>query len=69
MCEAAIEAGTDRLEDIARERASRPLDGSDTLLIFLLKSRRPGKYRETTRHEISGPDGKEIPVSVKLVRQ
>lgn len=60
--EAAIESGTDKLEDIAMERASRPLDGSDTLLIFLLKARRPGRYRETTRHELTGPDGKELTV-------
>lgn len=60
--DAAIERGTDKLEDIAMERASRPLDGSDTLLIFLLKARRPGRYRETTRHELTGPDGKELTV-------
>ena len=45
----AIEYGTDVLEDVARDRSIRH---SDTLLIFLLKARRPDKYRETTR--ISG---------------
>ncbi len=40
----AIEAGTDRLEDEALRRA---FAGSDTLLIFLLKARRPTKYRDT----------------------
>lgn len=34
----AIEEGTERLEEEARRRA---MDGSDTLLIFLLKARRP----------------------------
>lgn len=33
---------------------------SDTLLIFMLKARRPEIYRETTRHEHSGPDGGPI---------
>jgi transposase-like protein len=55
--EAAIEAGTDILEDVAITRAVRQ---SDTLLIFLLKSRRPEKYRETTRHEHSAPGGGPI---------
>lgn len=50
----AIEYGTDVLEDVARTRAIR---GSDTLMIFLLKARRPEKYRETTRHEHAAPDG------------
>jgi hypothetical protein len=39
----------DLLEAVARERAS---NGSDTLLIFLLKAHRPAKYRETTRHDV-----------------
>ncbi|MDQ3097321.1 MAG: hypothetical protein M3Q61_04040, partial [Chloroflexota bacterium] len=39
----AIEDGTERLEDEAERRA---LESSDTLLIFLLKSRRPEKYRD-----------------------
>jgi hypothetical protein len=30
---------------------------SDTLLIFMLKARKPEKYRETTRHELTGKDG------------
>ena len=35
---------------------------SDNLLMFLLKSLRPDKYRE--RHEFSGPEGGPIPVMV-----
>ena len=35
---------------------------SDTLLIFLLKSHRPGVYRETLRQEHSGPGGGPIPI-------
>lgn len=30
---------------------------SDTLLIFMLKARKPEKYRETTRHELTGKNG------------
>lgn len=45
----AIEIGTDLLEDEAKRRAVG-LSGSDTLLIFLLKARRPDKYRE--RHTV-----------------
>lgn len=55
--EDAIDYGTDVLEDVARDRAVRQ---SDTLLIFLLKARRPEKYRETVRTEHTGGDGGEI---------
>ena len=63
----AVELGTDELEEEARRRAFRGVDEpvfyqgevcgeirkySDTLLIFLLKGRRPEKYRE--RAEITG---------------
>lgn len=59
--ESAIEAGTDELEEEARRRAfqgvNKPVfykgekcgfvkEYSDTLLIFLLKGRRPERYRE-----------------------
>jgi hypothetical protein len=40
----AIEQGTCRLEDAAVDRA---IAGSDTLLMFLLKARRPEKYRRS----------------------
>lgn len=49
--EDALEHGSDRLEDIAHRRAR---NGSDTLLIFLLKARRPDKYRERSAVEHSG---------------
>jgi hypothetical protein len=42
----ALDRGVDMLEDIAKQRA---FAGSDTLLIFLLKSHRPQKYRDTIR--------------------
>lgn len=43
----AREAGehvTDQLEQVAQQRATSPKDGSDTLLIFLLKSRDRARF-------------------------
>src|SRR5207244_2289826 len=72
-------AGTDRLEDEAYRRGhdgvAKPVfrkggacgevqQYSDSLLMFLLKSRRPGKYRDRTAHEHTGRDGAPIEVSV-----
>ena len=45
----AVEEGTDLLEDLARERVAT---GGDSLLMFLLKSRRPEKYRERHDHQV-----------------
>lgn len=50
----AIDEGTDYLEDKARDRAIKE---SDTLMIFLLKGRRPEKYRDRFDAQISGPGG------------
>jgi hypothetical protein len=47
--DAAVEAGTDLLEDLARDRVAT---GGDSLLMFLLKSRRPDKYRERHDHQV-----------------
>ncbi len=49
----ANEAVTDDLEKEAIQRAK---DGSDTLIIFLLKARRAEKYRETQRIEVVSPE-------------
>jgi len=74
----AIEEGTDLLEDEATRRAYRGVDTpciyrgkigdtyrtySDTLLIFLLKARRPEKYRERFTQELTGPNGQPLPSS------
>ncbi len=47
------------LEDAAKKRA---LDGSDTLLIFLLKAARPEKYRERTeiKHDFTTVSDAEL---------
>lgn len=65
--DAAIEAGTDLLEDEAHRRAfkgvRKPIyqggklaghvtEYSDTLTIFLLKGRRPEKYRDNIRFDV-----------------
>jgi len=57
----ALEQGTDLLEDKARDRAART---SDTLMIFLLKARRPDKYREKSTVEHTGPEG--APLTIQL---
>jgi hypothetical protein len=57
--DAALEAGTDVLEDIALQRAKLQ---SDTLIIFLLKARRPEKYKE--RSQIDKRETVDITVTV-----
>jgi hypothetical protein len=49
--DSAIESGTDALEDVAVKRAK---ESSDTLLIFLLKGRRPEKFKDRVSTEHSG---------------
>jgi hypothetical protein len=61
----AIESGTDRLEQAALERA---IAGSDTLTIFLLKSRRPDTYREPKQVvEHTGKDGAPLVININRV--
>lgn len=55
--DAAIEVGTDRLEDEAFRRATSRKAPSDTLLIFLLKGRRREKYGDKQHLEHSGSMG------------
>ena len=77
----AVEAGTDGLEDEAvrrgRDGVEKPVfqggkqvgfvqEYSDTLLIFMLKGRRPEKFKD--RHEHTGKDGGAIEVDVQDVR-
>jgi terminase small subunit-like protein len=53
----AVEIGTDLLEESAIKRA---IGGSDVLTIFLLKARRPEKYKERVYNEHAGKDGGPI---------
>lgn len=57
LWEEAQEIAVDDLEAAARQRA---LDGSDTLMIFLLKANRPDKYREVHRFEHSSTDDEAL---------
>lgn len=56
----AEEAAADYLEAVARYRAIHGSQPSDVLLIFLLKGLRPGKYRDNSRVELSGPNNGPI---------
>lgn len=73
--EAALELGTDRLEDEAVRRGVhgtlKPVyqggkkvgdvrEFSDILLIFMLKARRPERFKERFAGELSGPGGGPI---------
>ncbi len=55
--EVAEESSTQALEAEARRRA---VSGSDVLMIFLLKARRPAVYREMHRVELTGKDGEPV---------
>ena len=59
-----LEEATEELEQVAVRRAR---EGSDTLLIFLLKAHRPAKFRETIRQEHTGANG--APMSVTFLVQ
>ena len=78
----AIDAGSDKLEDEALRRAHDGVDEpvfyqgeivghvrkySDTLLMFLLKGRRPQKYRDHLRAEVTGKDGEPIVTEIRRV--
>lgn len=62
--EEALEAGIERLEDAAYNRA---LKGSDTLMIFLLKAKRPKVYSDKQRLEHTGADGG--PINIKAIER
>lgn len=47
----ALEEGTDFIEDIATQRAIKK---SDTLMVMMLKARRPDKYDRAGKLELSG---------------
>ncbi len=79
--ERALDIGTDALEDEAVRRAHDGVDEpvfyqgkacgvvrkySDTLLIFLLKGRRPEKYKDRPIHEPGGVGGKPVEFVVTI---
>lgn len=60
--ELAEQDAADILESVARQRAIRADQPSDTLLIFLLKSLRPQKYRERQTIEHTGSGGGPVEI-------
>jgi hypothetical protein len=60
--EEAWEQGCDALEEVAIDRA---IKGSDLLLIFMMKGRRPERYRDNVRHEVDA----RLTVSVEGARK
>jgi len=76
--DAALDLGTDALEDEAVRRAHEGVDKpvyqggkhvgdvreySDTLLITLLKARRPEKFKDRSSTELTGKDGGAIEIA------
>lgn len=59
----ALTEGVEALEESAWQQAK---SGSETLTIFLLKAHKPDKYRETTRHELTGKDGAPLKAYVSI---
>ncbi|MCZ4315159.1 terminase [Comamonadaceae bacterium G21597-S1] len=79
----AIDAGTELMEREAIRRGmsgvTRPVfhkgkvcghlqEYSDTLLIFMLKARRPDVYRERATFEHTGKGGKDLPATTTTVQ-
>lgn len=60
-CEAAREQGFEALEDALIARGQK---SDTTAAIFMLKSWRPDRYRETTRHEHTGKDGEALTITI-----
>jgi hypothetical protein len=56
----AIEDGTDAIEDNALAQAKK---GAQTLMVLILKSRRPEKYRDRFEAQVSGPGGGPIQIT------
>ncbi len=54
------QAGEDAADALEAEARRRAFEGSDTLLIFLLKGLRPERYRERYDHRLQGGDEKMV---------
>lgn len=54
------------VDDLEAKAFSRALEGSDYLMRILLSAHRPERYRETSRHEVSGPDGGPVEFTLKI---
>lgn len=61
LADEAIETGTDVLEDSALRQAK---SGNTTLMVLLLKSRRPDKYKDRSESAFTGPNGTPLIISI-----
>jgi len=52
-------------EKLEAEAVRRAYDGSDTLLIFLLKGAMPHKYKDRVQQELTGKDGGPVQFVIK----
>jgi hypothetical protein len=81
--DAAVELGIDAMEEEARLRAvkgdeedvwhngevvGRRRRKSDTLLIFMLKGKRPHVYRDNASLEVTGKDGADLAINLTFVK-
>lgn len=58
----ALEMGTDAVEDEAWRQGR---NGNATLLITILKARRPDKYKDRSQSEHTGKDGEPLTIRVE----
>lgn len=63
--DAAIKIGLGELEDIAFKRAT---DGSDTMLIFLLKAYDPSKYNDRQQVQVSGDVNVQVTLAETIAK-
>lgn len=63
-CDDALEMGTDLLEDSTTRQA---LAGNTSLMVLLLKARRPLKYRDRLLAEHTGDEGGPLKIVIERV--
>lgn len=64
LADEAIETGTDILEDSALKQAKT---GNTTLMVLLLKSRRPDKYKDRSEQQHTGKDGDPLKIVIERI--
>ena len=64
LADEAIETGTDSLEDSALRQAK---GGNTSLMVLLLKARRPDKYKDRIANEHSGQNGEPLKIVIERV--
>lgn len=64
LADEAIETGTDILEDSALKQAKT---GNTALMVLLLKSRRPDKYKDRSEQQHTGKDGDPLKIVIERI--